>query len=65
MKNSEVGRRMRVRLAVADALRDAENAALAAKLPDGFQWGADAMESFEFGKKRAAAAIHAINQNLR
>lgn len=31
--------------------------ALAAKLPDNFRWGADAMEQFDFGKERAAKAI--------
>lgn len=31
----------------------------AAKLPDGYRWGAEAMEQFDFGKECAAAAIRA------
>lgn len=34
--------------------------ALAAKLPPHYQWGRDAMEQFEFGKKRAADAIMGV-----
>lgn len=34
-------------------------AAERAVLPDHYQWGHDAMEQFDFGKERAAAAIRA------
>lgn len=39
---------------LADVVR---TAGLGAALPEGFQWGDDAMESFEFGKQRAVEAI--------
>jgi hypothetical protein len=39
------------------AFEKAATAAEAATLPDGFQWGREAMESFNFGKKRASLAI--------
>ena len=42
------------------ALALAKTAALEARLPEGFQWGTDAMEQFEFGKKQAAEAIARI-----
>lgn len=46
---------------IAQALAEQREAdakkALAAKLPKGYQWGRDAMESFNYGKERAAAAI--------
>lgn len=42
------------------ALEAAKAAALAAKLPSNYQWGADAMESFNFGKECAAKAIEAL-----
>lgn len=35
-------------------------AAMKAKLPKGYQWGHDAMEQFNFGKKRAADAIRSL-----
>ena len=42
------------RAADVKAARDAE-------LPAGYQWGRDAMEQFNFGKKRAALAIEALS----
>jgi hypothetical protein len=33
------------------------NAAMEATLPEGFQWGDDAMEAFNFGKSRAYLAM--------
>lgn len=42
------------------AMLEAEQTALDATLPAGFQWGREATESFEFGKQRAAQAIHAL-----
>lgn len=35
-------------------------AGLGARLPGGYQWGQDAMEQFEFGKKRATESILAL-----
>ena len=35
-------------------------AATTAQLPDGYIWGHDAMEQFDFGKRRAAEAIAAL-----
>lgn len=34
-------------------------AAEAARLPDHFRWGSEAMEQFDFGKERAGEAIRA------
>lgn len=54
------------RLAEAEATgrrRGLEEAALvceSATLPDGYQWGRDALESFNFGKERAALSILAL-----
>jgi hypothetical protein len=41
----------------AEGMREAIDAAQTAQLPAGYQWGRDAMESFNFGKERAATAI--------
>lgn len=41
-------------------VEDAAEAALNAQLPNGYQWGEDAMEQFNFGKQRAADAIRAL-----
>lgn len=48
----------RLRGALDNAASIAENATL----PDGFRWGRDAMESFNFGRKRAALAVRAALQ---
>jgi hypothetical protein len=51
------------RLATDVALQIRKRAAQAcesATLPKGYQWGDDAMESFNFGKKRGATAIRAL-----
>lgn len=44
----------------AEGVEAAAKAALAAGLPDGYDWGRDAMEQFDFGKERAAVAIRAL-----
>ena len=41
-------------------VEEAAQAALNAQLPDHYRWGNDAMEQFNFGKKRAADAIRAL-----
>lgn len=46
----------------AAALEDAAKVAEGATLPENYQWGADAMRSFNFGKARAAAAIRALSR---
>lgn len=38
-------------------LQEAKVAAESAQLESGMQWGTDAMEQFNYGKRRAAAAI--------
>lgn len=43
-----------------EVLAKAADAAESATLPDGYQWGDDAMESFNFGKERAAEAVRAL-----
>ena len=43
-----------------EILQEAMEAVHAAKLPDHFQWGQEAQESFEFGKTRAMLAIAAL-----
>ena len=43
-----------------EVLRRAAKAAREAQLPAGYQWGEDAMESFNFGKERAALAVEAL-----
>jgi len=53
---------------VSDAMRHfhREEAAVAAEhaaLPEGYQWGDDAMEAFEMGKRQAAKAIRALAQS--
>ena len=45
--------------AVAEERDACAAAAEAAQLPNHYQWGHDAMEQFDFGKERAAAAIRA------
>ena len=53
----------RLRALVADRAAVVEECAVAAELaelPAHFQWGDDAMEQFNFGKKRAAIAIRAL-----
>lgn len=47
------------------ALEKCATLAEQAKLPRGFQWGHDAMEQFNFGKERAAAAIREGTANPR
>lgn len=42
------------------ALDRAAQAAAEARLPDGYQWGRDAMESFHVGARQAAAAVRAL-----
>jgi hypothetical protein len=49
-----------IRAAVTEALKLAAEVGLAAKLPDYYQWGHDAMEQFEVGKEYAADAIRAL-----
>jgi hypothetical protein len=49
-----------MRAAYAMALEDAAATAEEAKLPQHYQWGEDAMEQFDFGKRRAANAIRAL-----
>lgn len=46
----------------AKAIEDAAQAAENAGLPSNFHWGEDAMESFNFGKKRAADAIRQLGR---
>lgn len=41
----------------ADPIRDALAAGDAAGLPDGYQYGLDAMEAFDLGKRQAMAAV--------
>jgi len=43
-----------------ELLSRAATAAEGACLPDGYQWGADAMESFSFGAERAAVAVREL-----
>lgn len=43
-----------------DGIDAAAMAARGAKLPDGYIWGRDALEQFDFGKQRAEAAILAL-----
>jgi hypothetical protein len=47
---------------VRKVLERAAKIAEAAQLPPEYQWGSDAMEQFNFGKKRAAEAIRALAQ---
>ena len=46
----------------ADGLEAAANAGQMATLPEGYQWGSEAMEHFNFGKKRAVAAIRKLGE---
>lgn len=39
---------------------DAANAALCAELPEGYEWGEEAMEQFDFGTECAANAVRAL-----
>lgn len=41
-------------------LEEAARACEGAQLPDHFRWGRDAMEQFNFGKKRCAEAVRAL-----
>jgi chromosome condensin MukBEF complex kleisin-like MukF subunit len=60
-QNIRIGEQhMALSTARADALEEAAKVALSAKLPKDYQWGHDAMESFDFGKERAATAIHSL-----
>ncbi|MGI9489160.1 MAG: hypothetical protein ACR2RF_25395 [Geminicoccaceae bacterium] len=50
----------RLQAELAEARAQDVEAARSANLPDGYQWGDDAMEQFNFGKERAAQAIEAL-----
>lgn len=49
--------------AVMDTIERCAQAAENATLPDGYIWGRDALEQFDFGKERAAEAIRALGDD--